>query len=426
MRVWALLWVVLACASCDSPAQTTLRFWTMGREGEVVQELLPEFERENPGIRVDVQQIPWSAAHEKLLTAHVGRATPDVAQLGNTWIAEFVALDALEALDPWIDASASVARETSFEGIWDTNVIEGVCHGIPWYVDTRVLFYRKDVLAAAGFATMPTTWSEWEASMHAVRRHVGPDRFAILLPINEWTQAVILGLQAGSPLLGGEWSHGAFSEPAFRRAFEFYTRLYQTGLAPPVANTEISNLYQEFERGYFSMYITGPWNVGEFRRRLPAELQDAWDTAPLPGPDGAESGVSLAGGSSLVVFRESPRKREAWKLIEFLARADTQRRFYELTGNLPASRQAWTDGRLQDEPKMRAFWEQLQRVVSTPKIPEWELIATRVLERAELAARGAAPPDSALMLLDRDVDRVLEKRRWLLERRDVARAENAR
>jgi len=282
------------------------------------------------------------------------------------------------------------------------------------------------VLAAAGFETMPTTWSEWEASMHAVRRHVGPDRFAILLPINEWTQAVILGLQAGSPLLGGEWSHGAFSEPAFRRAFEFYTRLYQTGLAPPVANTEISNLYQEFERGYFSMYITGPWNVGEFRRRLPAELQDAWDTAPLPGPDGAESGVSLAGGSSLVVFRESPRKREAWKLIEFLARADTQRRFYELTGNLPASRQAWTDGRLQDEPKMRAFWEQLQRVVSTPKIPEWELIATRVLERAELAARGAAPPDSALMLLDRDVDRVLEKRRWLLERRDVARAENAR
>ena len=426
MRVWALLWVVLACASCDSPAQTTLRFWTMGREGEVVQELLPEFERENPGIRVDVQQIPWSAAHEKLLTAHVGRATPDVAQLGNTWIAEFVALDALEALDPWIDASASVAREASFEGIWDTNVIEGVCHGIPWYVDTRVLFYRKDVLAAAGFETMPTTWSEWEASMHAVRRHVGPDRFAILLPINEWTQAVILGLQAGSPLLGGEWSHGAFSEPAFRRAFEFYTRLYQTGLAPPVANTEISNLYQEFERGYFSMYITGPWNVGEFRRRLPAELQDAWDTAPLPGPVGAESGVSLAGGSSLVVFRESPRKREAWKLIEFLARADTQRRFYELTGNLPASRRAWTDGRLQDEPKMRAFWEQLQRVVSTPKIPEWELIATRVLERAELAARGAAPPDSALKLLDRDVDRVLEKRRWLLERRDVARAESAR
>ena len=59
----------------------------------VVGELVPEFERQNPGIRVDVQQIPWSAAHEKLLTAHVGDATPDIAQLGNTWIAEFEALD---------------------------------------------------------------------------------------------------------------------------------------------------------------------------------------------------------------------------------------------------------------------------------------------------------------------------------------------
>ena len=68
----------------------------MGREGEVVSQLLPGFEKEHPGIKVQVQQIPWSAAHEKLLTAYVGEATPDIAMLGNTWVPEFVALDALE------------------------------------------------------------------------------------------------------------------------------------------------------------------------------------------------------------------------------------------------------------------------------------------------------------------------------------------
>ena len=55
-------------------------------------QLLPQFHREHPDIHVDVQQIPWTAAHEKLLTAHVGDAFPDFAQIGNTWIPELVAL----------------------------------------------------------------------------------------------------------------------------------------------------------------------------------------------------------------------------------------------------------------------------------------------------------------------------------------------
>jgi multiple sugar transport system substrate-binding protein len=127
--------------------------------------------------------------------------------------------------------------------------------------------------------------------------------------------------------------------------------------------------------------------------------------------------VSLAGGSSLVLFRGSEKKDAAWKLVEFLSRPDQQLRFYELTGNLPANKIAWTRGNLESDERMHAFWEQLQRVVATPKIPEWELIATRVLEAAELAARGAAPPESALAILDRDVERILEKRRWLLDKR---------
>ena len=76
----------------------------MGREGEVLSQLMPGFEREHPDIHVEVQQIPWTAAHEKLLTAYVGDATPDIAMLGNTWVPEFVALNALAPLDSFVDA----------------------------------------------------------------------------------------------------------------------------------------------------------------------------------------------------------------------------------------------------------------------------------------------------------------------------------
>jgi len=400
------------CAG-GSHDRVTLRFWAMGREGEVVQELVRDFERENPKVRVIVQQIPWSSAHEKLLTAYVGRSWPDVAQLGNTWVSEFAALKSLEPLDTLAHQSL-IARDADFGGVWDTNVIDGKLYGIPWYVDTRVLFYRRDLLKAAGYDSIPQSWDGWRAAMAAIKRRAGQDRYAIFLPTNEWNQPAIFGLQSGSALLADDDTRGDFEGPPFRRAFDFYLGLYRDGYAPPVNNVGIANVYQEFERGTFAMYITGPWNVGEFRNRLAPTTP--WATAPLPGPQGAASGVSLAGGSSLVLYRESKHKAEAWKLIEYLSRTESQVRFSHLSGDLPARRAAWRDSSLVGDPALRAFETQLTRVVPTPKIPEWEEIATRLLEQSERAIRGAAPPETALAALDRDVNNILEKRRWLVER----------
>src|SRR5262249_42747475 len=157
-----------------------------------------------------------------------------------------------------------------------------------------------------------------------------------------------------------------FGDSAFRGAFDFYLDLFRSGLAPPMGNNDVANVYQEFERGTFAMYITGPWNLGEFRRRLPAALQSSWSTAPLPGPSGAASGVSIAGGSSLVLFRGSKHPAEAWRLIEYLSRPEQQVKFYRLTGDLPAARAAWSDTSLTNDPTIHAFREQLERVVPQP------------------------------------------------------------
>ena len=137
----------MALGGCArAQADTPLRFWAMGREGEVVGELLGDFQREHPKLQVRVEKLPWSAAHEKLLTAFAGDAMPDIAQLGNTWIAELAALGALEPLQPWADA-AGIAAADHFDGIWRTNQVDGALYGVPWYVDTRLLFYRTDLFA---------------------------------------------------------------------------------------------------------------------------------------------------------------------------------------------------------------------------------------------------------------------------------------
>ena len=407
--------IALALGGCARGAGdgVTLRFWAMGREGEVVQELVRDFERENPGVRVRVQQIPWSAAHEKLLTAFVGDATPDLSQLGNTWIPEFAALRALEPLGPRL-AQSAITESSYFSGIWNTNLVDGVLYGLPWYVDTRVLFYRRDLFARAGYHRMPERWDTWREALAAVKRQAGTSGYALFLPPNEYEPLLVLGASAGAPFLADGGTRGAFSEPRFRRAFDYYASMFRDQLAPPLRNNEIANIYQEFARGYFAAYITGPWNLGEFERRLPPELQGSWATAPMPGPDGP--GASLAGGASLVVFRRSRHKEEAWRLVEFLSRPEQQLRFYHLTGDLPAHREAWTDTALARDPRIRAFGDQLARTVAMPAVPEWELIANRLRDYAEKVVRGGARADSTLAELDRDVDRLLEKRRWLLAR----------
>ena len=420
IRAAAAAALFAAAAGCGDAGDgtVTLRLWAMGREGEVVQELVRDFERDHPGIEVRVQQIPWTAAHEKLLTAHVGGVSPDIAQLGNTWVPEFEALGALEPLDTLVARSDAVDPADYFPGIWDTNVLHDTLFGVPWYVDTRLIFYRSDLLRRAGYDSMPASWAEWSAALAALDELMGEGQYPIYLPTNEWNQPAIFGMQAGATLLDADATRGAFSDPAFRRAFDFYLGIYRRGWAPVAGLYDIANPYQEFARGTFAMWITGPWNIGEFRRRLPPELQDDWATAPLPGPTGAESGISMAGGSSLVVFRGSEHTAEAWALVEFLSRPEQQLRFYHLTGDLPARESAWADSALAADRHVRAFYDQLQRVQPLPKAPEWELIATRIIDHAETAIRGGVPAERALANLDRDVDRMLEKRRWMLARRD--------
>lgn len=408
--------VVLLAAGCGPrPAgETVVRFWAMGREGEVVAQLVPEFERTHPGVRIEVQQLPWSAAHEKLLTAFAGDATPDVSQLGNTWIPEFVALHALEPLDARRAGSPAIERSDYFPGIWDTNVVDGRLYGIAWYVDTRLLFYRRDVLAQAGFAAPPRSWSEWQQALAAIKQRVGPDRYSILLPLNEFEPLLVLALEQDEPLLrdGGRW--GNFESAGFKRALAFYVEMFRRGWAPPLTNAEVSNVWNEFARGYFSFYITGPWNIGEFKRRLPPALQQSWMTAPLPGPGGP--GASIAGGSSLVLFAASRVKGAAWQWIEYLSRPDVQSRFHDLTGDLPPRRAAWAEGRLADDAYARAFREQLERVKPAPKVPEWERIANELRLVAERTVHGELTIDQAAAELDRRADRILEKRRWMLAR----------
>ncbi|MES2041217.1 MAG: sugar ABC transporter substrate-binding protein [Pseudomonadota bacterium] len=410
------------CISSCSDAKTVLTFWVMGSEGEFVSQLLPEFERTHPGIKVKLEQLPWSAAHEKLLTAYAGDALPDMAQIGNSWIPEMGALNALEALTPYAEKSDTVKLDDFFNGILETNRLGSELFGVPWYIDTRLLFYRRDLLEQAGYDHPPATWDEWRKMFAAISKKWDGARMGILLPVNEFEPLLALSLQQPGELLRDDARYANFSGPGFSSSLAFYTEIFSKGYARNLSNNQISNVWDEFAKGSFVFYISGPWNVGEFKRRMPAHLKDAWSTAALPGPNGPSA--STAGGASMVIFNNAKHKKEAWALIEYLSRTDIQLRFHELTGNMPPRRSIWQDTSLAKDIHAKAFRDQLDRVKAAPKVPQWERI---VNEMQLTASKIVFAQEKNLKFdvkdyqneLDATVDGWLEKRRWMLEQHVV-------
>ncbi len=396
----------------DSSSKIRLTFWAMGFEGEKVEEMIPGFQRMNPGIEVEVQAIPWSASHEKLLTAFAGNSTPDICQLGNTWIPEFQAIGSLYALDSMIQQSGVIDPDQFFQGIWETNRMGGQVWGIPWYVDTRLVFYRTDILKEVGYLQAPETWQGWLEVSQAIK-HRYPDRYSAFFSLvhGDWQIPALMILHYGGSLLKEQNQWGAFDDPATIRALTLYIQFFKQGLAPRDM-TRITNIYQGFEEGYFAWMVTGPWNVGEIRNRIP-KLEGRWSTAMLPGESRR---FSTAGGSSLVMFKSTRYPAEAWRFIEYLTRSETQAEFYRLTQDLPAVKSAWQKAGITHDSIMLPFYHQLESVAPSPKIAEWEMTAIKMQEHLDRVIFERIDLPDMIPELNRDIDYLLEKRRYLLER----------
>ncbi|MEK6541446.1 MAG: extracellular solute-binding protein [Pseudomonadota bacterium] len=415
--LFAILLLLLAACDGVQDERQVVRFWALGSEGEAIAKLIPIFEREHPDIRVELQTVPWTAAHAKLLTAYAGGVLPDVSQVGNTWIAEMAALGALEPLDARVAATPGIEVADYFPGIWQTNVVDGTLYGLPWYVDTHVLFYRRDLLARAGVKRPPQTLDELRRALAAIRRLDGGRHYGMYVPTNEFQPLMVLGLQGGEPLLRDGGRYGNFRSRDFGRALTYYKALFDDGLAPPISNQEISNVYDEFARGYFAFYLTGPWNVEQFNTRLPPAMRGRWATTPMVGLTGP--GNSTAGGSSLVLLRTAHAKTAAWTLMAWLSRPDIQAAFHGVSGDLPPRRSVWARGAIAGDPRMVAFASQLEHVRPAPPVPEWERIAELIMLAGQRVARGERSVAAAQAELDQETDRLLERRRWLLARAEA-------
>ena len=397
---------------CHAGRSDKLSWWGMGAQGENAPRLLPRFQAAT-GIAVEVQSLPWTGIHEKLLSANVGGSLPDVMLLANPWIAELTMLGALAPVPVRHRGLLSGQFPTAAQAV----TIGGIAMAAPWTADSWLQYYRTDLLAETGYPAPPARWDEWTRMAAAYKRRY-PDSYVTLHLLN-WPEPLLnFGAQTGAPLLRDRAARGNFASAGFKAALAFYKSIYDAGFSPKVTGVEAGDTILDFTRGYYAILPASSESMGQLRRPVYNFPAERWNTAQTPSPTGKE-GV-WAGGNCLGVSATSKVPRHAWALIEYLCSLPAQLQFHRLTGDLPSRPAAWAAPALAQSEPEQGFARAIASGVTGPAVPESARISTEIQLVAEHMVRGEYGVDAAAAEMNRRVDAILAKRRWLLDKGLIA------
>ena len=364
----------------EGAATGTIEVWAMGTEGEKLGDFAQGFMDENPDVKVEVTAVPWDAAHDKIATAIAGGQTPDVSMIGTTWMGEFAATGALDPTPDLIDSSSF------FPGAWETTNVGGTNYGVPWYVETRVLYYRTDLVPEP-----PTDWAGLTAM--AEQAKASGAAYGINLQPGQtgaWQTFMPFAWQAGAELVNDDATEFTLDSPEMVEALTEYQSFFTAGLAP--TDLPQGSLEPDFMAGKIASFVSGPWHVGILRDLDEAGMANV-GLAPLPA---GEQQASFIGGANLAVFKDAENRDAAWKFIEWLSRPEVQVAWYQEVTDLPAVQAGWDDPAIADDEYLGVFGEQLQTAVAPPSIPTWEEVASVIdTELERLCKSGADPQEVA-------------------------------
>ena len=360
-----------------------LTVWAMGNEGVLLADFAKEFTKQYPDVKVDVTPVDWGVASQKLLTAIGGNQTPDVSQMGTDMMGQFIKTGALEAVP------ASIDKSKYFQGAWNTGVSsDGQAYSVPWYVETRVLYYRTDIAEKAGITKAPTTWDELKTMAKAMKEKGGA-RWGISLGTKNWQEYLpFVWSNGGDVVKDGKF---ALNAPEAVEALTFYDSFFEEGLTPKQV-PEGFDITNGFVAGTHPMFFSGPWHLGLIKDLGKAKIEGKWAIAPMP--KGKADGTSFVGGGNLVVYKNSKNKDLAWAFVNWMIDPKTQVSWYEKATVLPSDQTAWSDAKISADPNVKVFGDQLKSTKAQPAIPTWAQVQALINDTLEKVTAGNTPPQA--------------------------------
>jgi multiple sugar transport system substrate-binding protein len=337
--------------------------------------LLDEFEARNR-IRVHLHLLEWNTAWTEVLKIALYQHGPDVSEIGTTWLGSVAGMNALE---PFLDDELAATEWTSFlPSIWQSGELAlspqapPMRWAIPWWADTRILYYRRDLLGQAhideaaafdSFEHLKQTLGRLQEAAVAVPWVIPTHRARMTIHnVVSWVWG------AGGCLISDDGRHVLFHRAGARAGIRAYFALAPY-VAEPARNLDDAESEHLFAEGHAAATISGPW----LKQQVSPEVAGQLGMTVPPG-------IPFVGGSHLVRWKHSKHRQAAVKLIHFLTDQRVQSTFGQRAGLLPARLDVLANPPFADDPFYQVVTTGLKRGRSIPAHRLWGLVEDKLNE----------------------------------------------
>jgi multiple sugar transport system substrate-binding protein len=373
------------------------------KTGPYFAEAEKAFEAANPGIDIQFEVVPWDVLLQKLTTDIASGTNADLSIIGTRWLIDFVQQDVAEPLDGYITPEF---KGRFIETFLSPSVLEGNTYGLPIAASARAMYYNKDILAKAGITEPPKTWDDVKAAAEKIKA-AGGDFHAFGLQGKEIETDVYFYYAMwsfGAEIVEADGTSGLDSAGAIEAA-KLYKAMIDGGLTQPgVTSYSREDVQNLFKQGKIAMMMTAPFLSNQIKEEAP-DLQ--YGVAAIPaGPTGARGTYGVT--DSIIMFKNSQNKEEAWKFLDFLFTTDMRSKFTMGEGFLPVNKEVAAMEHFQTNADLKEFTALLPDARFAPVIPGWEEVAQITSDAMQKIYLGEGDPEAILKEAAAKADAILK------------------
>lgn len=397
---------MLILSTCALAEDVTINFWhhysAQSAENETLMNvLIPAFEAENPGIKVNAVSHEWAELHDKVLVSANSNALPDVARCDIAWLPEFQQMGILVALDEEMPDFTEVSGQL-LDSAMSTAQIGGHYYGLALNTNSKIVFYNTAMLEAANVA-VPTTMDEW---VEAVKALSGENENG--QQVWGWNEPALAGWNI-CPFIwsfGGALTNedqtvatGYVNGPATVKAVETFAQLVQDGAITGFNSGDIP-MTDGFGTGRYAMMLEGPWKSAELAGAYP---DVAYGTAPIPAGEGGS--VSVLGGEDIAMFNTA-NQEAAWKFMRFMTGEYAETEMAKC-GQIPVNKAALESDTVKNAD-YAPFIEAIQTARARPTVAAWSEMDNGLQVALTAVVNGEKTAQEALDELAAEWDALLK------------------
>src|SRR5438093_1372148 len=339
--VVALLTAACGGGSTGSSQPTSLTVWLMNGSApkSVVDGVNADFKAAHPNTTVKVEIQQWSDVTTKLDTAFAGSNPPDVMELGNTLVAKYASVGALQDISS--KKSNFENSSTWLQSLTDSCTFNGKLYCVPYYAGSRAVIYRKDMFAAAGVQP-PTSMDELLTVGQKLMTKYSSDKnfSALYFPGKYWYAAAPFVWDFGGDIAtqsGSQWT-GAINSSNSQQGLTVLKNLV-TQLSRADKTGDEAKQDQAFAQGHIAMIIANGWEVGVITDPKAGDptLLPKLGAFPIPSHTAGQTAPVFLGGSDLGIAAKSQHQDLAREWIKLLGGTKFQSQMVTVGGVIPNS-----------------------------------------------------------------------------------------